>query len=269
MLSKIIYGKKGCGSSQKALFTAKQALCLKEGTADCNCKSCTAKNHPDLLILDGVKGEDIDTLLSFSKNPPLIATTRVVVMEDFDKVLPVTQTKLLKLLEEQPQFCLIATAVDKGKVLDTVKSRTESIYLNPLSKKAFMERGFDEVLYYVTEGYVSLVTEREDLVPCFSSVREAFKSRSESALFKALSMANEKKGSSSFFDLYPESVSAVFRYMLALPFLLVGDGKGRWRMPDVLITSKAVENEIDNYYHSVAFSKADFFTCICKIGNTL
>ena len=96
-MSKIFYGKKGCQMEEKALQSAKEALCLRGGNdvLTCTCNSCSlsVQAHPDLLLLDkpSYVVENVEKILAFGKtaatmssiccvpalNPPIYGESQV------------------------------------------------------------------------------------------------------------------------------------------------------------------------------------------------
>lgn len=268
MLSKIIYGKNGC-TNPLAKNYIKDALCVGKGGPACDCVSCRAVNHPDFLQSDGVLMEQIEEVLTFSTIPPMIAKQKVCLITEFHDMMPLVQTKLLKLLEEQSNFVLIATAENPERVLDTVKSRTESVFVKPMNKPDFLAAGGDLVDYYMTGGYWDLIPVMKELKPLYQEVLQAFVTADGIKLIQTLGLHKEND-KSVYFEQFKQDVYNLFSFMLALPFAILSQEFQATSMSakKTLALSAVIQEQLE-FAKGKQYAKTDFFTGICKIADVL
>lgn len=98
---------------------------------------------PDFLYLEEqntIGVEEIKKVLQFVVEKPLFGKRKVLLINDADKMNPQAQNKLLKTLEEPPEFLtflLVSSA--PGKLLDTLRSRVVEYALKPHSEQAIYE----------------------------------------------------------------------------------------------------------------------------------
>lgn len=121
-----------------AMCFAKSILC-EQGECCCVCDACKqfdAKSHPDLTILDqeSIKVENINNIISKLSTLPISATKKVFVILNAENMNEIAQNKLLKSLEEpNDSTVFIMTTSKTDKLLKTVLSRVNKIYLQKLS----------------------------------------------------------------------------------------------------------------------------------------
>ncbi len=136
----------GPGGVGKQLFAKKLAAAINctasDGIQSCgHCGSCRrmkAGTHPDFLLISPEKGaikiarvRELIKELSFA---PYEAGTRVVLVEDVHTMRQEAANSLLKTLEEPPENnILILTADSSGNILQTIRSRCQSVPFYPLT----------------------------------------------------------------------------------------------------------------------------------------
>lgn len=103
---------------------------------------------PDFLYIDEKRNigvEDIKRALAFSVERPLYGRRKVLLVNDAHKMNVQAQNKLLKTLEEPPEFLtFIFISSAPGRLLDTILSRLVEYPLKPHS---------EEDIYRALEGY--------------------------------------------------------------------------------------------------------------------
>lgn len=270
MLSKIFYGKKGCGMEHKASTYARQLLCLKDGASDCDCISCQTKDtmHPDLLIMNGEKylAEDVSRITSFASKSPIMSNVCVVLIYGMNKISPAMQNKLLKDLEDNKTFRLVATAIDfEGTVLDTIKSRTIGETVYPLSKEAFMKQTQldNDFYYYLSDGCVNRLSELQDAEPIFKEVYECFKRNEFNRLLIILHLVTEKDNQ-NFFKKHKAYVADLFLFMekIYINFsdkLLLDESKRKSFLNRIFVLEEERMKSVNQWY-----SANDFFLSVCR-----
>lgn len=127
----ILKGMKGLGKYEVALENAKRALCLFEDPRKCTCDSCRRFDeqcHPDIFRLSlekgesSIKAESVLEMAKFSSTRPITSRVKVIVIDDANSMTAQAQNKLLKTLEDSPDYVKFFI-VTHGHLLDTVESR--------------------------------------------------------------------------------------------------------------------------------------------------
>lgn len=112
----------------------RRLLCEGTGTVDCACRGCrTALNgHPDLirLVPDGktIKRGPVEAAVAATQIRPLWAPSKVIWIEEADRLTREAESYLLKHLEEPPAYVtyILGTA-DPARLLPTVRSRCQPV----------------------------------------------------------------------------------------------------------------------------------------------
>ncbi|NLY36841.1 MAG: hypothetical protein GX046_06355 [Tissierellia bacterium] len=105
-------------------------------------------HYPDFLYLEEkntIGVEEIKKVLQFVVERPLFGKRKVLLINDAHKMNSQAQNKILKTLEEPPDFLtflLVSSA--PGRLLDTIRSRVVEYPLKPHS---------EEAIYQALEGY--------------------------------------------------------------------------------------------------------------------
>lgn len=262
MQSKIIYGKRGCDFDKIALPFIKEALCENGKKEGCDCISCSSplSSHPDYRLYDkeSYLVEDIDSVVAYAMSPPLIAKRRVVYFKGLHTVTEVSQNKILKLLEDNQNFVMVATADSGGFVLPTIRSRTQRYFCSKCSKEEFLaivgNESDGEFLYEMTGGYAGLIEEMREQTETFKKLEAAFLSKNRKMLYEAVSIVKDKD-KNCYFEKYKGTLPQLFDFMIAQA------GRNK-ELLEVLFIEKA--NALASWY-----TRNDFLVSIVNIGERL
>lgn len=111
-------------------------LCEDAGASDCPCRACQKplEDHPDLTILapepHTIKIDAVRGALQALSYRPLWASTRMIWIQEADKLGIDAANLLLKVLEEPPSFVhFLLTTEHPDQVLATIRSRCQRIHL--------------------------------------------------------------------------------------------------------------------------------------------
>ena len=134
--SLILYGEKGCGRKTIAKYYTKLLMCgNKSGDKPCGvcetCRSIDEDRHPDVSIVHKsgkLGGFSVETISDVARDayvmPNNSSGVKVYIFGDCDNFDPRPQNKLLKLIEEPPDYAyFIFTAQSKSAFLPTIISR--------------------------------------------------------------------------------------------------------------------------------------------------
>ncbi len=262
MQSKLLFGEKGSQFDKIAMPLIKKALCQNDKGEGCDCYSCslTLSQHPDYRCYDksSYSVEDVDEIVAYAESNPMIAPARVVYFKGFDTILPISQNKLLKELEDNKHFVMIATCNPSGVVLPTVRSRCQQLIVRKESESDFYaavgDREDKELLYRITNGHSGLAGEIETQIPIFRNIEKAFSEKNSALLFESLSIVKDKdKG--NYYEAYSDTIPLLYNFF--------GDlAAGDLELTKVIFEEKAKAL-------SPWFKKIDFFTSIATIAEKL
>ena len=149
-------GPPGIGKKQVGLELAKSLLCERssdDALAACDqcpgCKQVAARTHPDLVIVERLKGKAELLISQFIGDDeqrgkaglchelalkPMAGGRKVAIIDDADRLNDESANALLKTLEEPPPHSvLILIASQAEKLLPTIRSRCQTIRFPPLS----------------------------------------------------------------------------------------------------------------------------------------
>ncbi|MBR6779112.1 MAG: hypothetical protein IKM43_03100 [Clostridia bacterium] len=121
-----------------ALILAKSFVC-KNNNACNNCSFCSQFNsnsHPDVTIIDkdSIKVEDANFIINKLNTTPISSDKKIIVILNADRMNETAQNKLLKSLEEpNPSTLFILTTTIMDKILPTILSRVNKMYVPKLS----------------------------------------------------------------------------------------------------------------------------------------
>ena len=134
-------GPPGSGRSNLARAFAASLVCSNNGCGECiDCQTATLGTHPDVEIFAtesvSIKVDDIRELVSRSSWGASVASWRVIVIEDCDRMTESSANALLKALEEpSPQSVWLLCAPTPEDVLPTIRSRCRIVNLITPSNK--------------------------------------------------------------------------------------------------------------------------------------
>lgn len=220
MLSKVLYGHRGANFDAVIQPLVRQALCTGSKKEGCDCYSCSLElsAHPDYMLYEQDKYavEEIDALVSYAQSIPIISQNKVAVLKNLSGVTEVSQNKLLKELEDNKHFILIATdCSDDNKILPTIKSRTESVSVMISDTLKDFEEAFGPdagMLYRMSRGNLGLARELKEQVVIFTQVKKAFDQKDRRLLFEALALV-KNKDNNNYFTKYKQYVPVLFDFM--------------------------------------------------------
>ena len=144
----LLHGMRGCGKTTIARLIAKTINC-KTFDACGTCDNCKLNlnvegGHPDFLEVDVGDRRGIDDargLARLSKLGPQLGNLRIIFLDEAHRIGMDAAPAYLKPLEEPPYYMLwILATTDPDKLIGTIKSRCQSVALNPVSKEATLQR---------------------------------------------------------------------------------------------------------------------------------
>jgi len=135
-------GPPGSGRSNAALAFAAALVCNEGGCGSCvDCRTALAGSHADVELIQteglSIKIDEIRELITRAAWTPSVATYRVVVMEDADRLTESAANALLKAVEEPSTRTIwLLCAPTVTDVLPTIRSRTRNLTLRTPSAAA-------------------------------------------------------------------------------------------------------------------------------------
>lgn len=139
----LLIGPEGVGKSTLALALAQAVNCQQPGPSPCGvcsqCRKIAAGNHPDVTVTVPEKGKravSVDQVRELQHGLSLGAyegRCRVVILPDAGRLAQEASNALLKTLEEPaPDTLLVLTAGDEAAILPTIRSRCQTLSLQPV-----------------------------------------------------------------------------------------------------------------------------------------
>ena len=135
-------GPPGSGRSNAALAFAAALVCKEGGCGVCvDCMSALKGTHADVELIRteglSIKIDDVRELITRASWSPSVASYRVVVMEDADRLTESAANALLKAIEEPGMRTVwLLCAPSATDVLPTIKSRVRTMVLKTPSVSA-------------------------------------------------------------------------------------------------------------------------------------
>lgn len=118
-----------------AVKIAQKILCKQGHTACGSCSSCvkmTSGNHPDLMVIepDGatIKNDQVEAFQNFMMIRPFESDHKVVIFKGVHAMTVRAQNRLLKILEEPPEYGVMFLMSKQSEILlDTITSRCQTL----------------------------------------------------------------------------------------------------------------------------------------------
>ena len=135
-------GPPGSGRSNAAIAFAAALVCKNGGCSNCaDCMATITNSHADVELIKteglSIKIDEIRELISRASWAPAVATWRVVVIEDADRLTDSAANALLKVIEEPGlRTVWLLCAPTLTDVLPTIRSRCRHLSLHTPSTKA-------------------------------------------------------------------------------------------------------------------------------------
>ncbi len=135
-------GPPGSGRSNAAMAFAAALLCPDSGCGNCNnCTTALAGSHADVELIRteglSIKIEEVRELIGRASWSPSVASYRVVIIEDADRLTESAANALLKAIEEPGlRTVWLLCAPTLTDVLPTIRSRTRNLILRTPSALA-------------------------------------------------------------------------------------------------------------------------------------
>ena len=164
----LLTGESGVGKRTLAHLLAQGLLCTSEGQKPCGqCRECrryAARTHPDAYFPapapreKTIKVDTLRSLIDALSRHSLEGNTRVVVIENAERMTPQAQNSLLKTLEEAGEgVTFFLTADAETAILPTVRSRCRCVRLEPWPRdrllRALTARGIGNAEARKLAGY--------------------------------------------------------------------------------------------------------------------
>lgn len=139
----IFEGVRGVGKAMTAEALAAALLCDNEVDQACGtCPAClkmASSNHPDYTIIvpDGasIKNKQIELFQEFIQLKPFTGHRKIAVIKDAHLMTLSAQNRILKILEEPPQYAVIIFITNQiASMLPTIKSRCQSVSFQRLQR---------------------------------------------------------------------------------------------------------------------------------------
>ena len=133
----IIEGKKGLGKKDLITYLSGKLLL--------NSEKIYKNIHPDFLIIDAgdekILVDDISVLDDWIYKPPFESINKIVFINNSHNMTEVVQNKILKILEEPPNYLIFFLSVENSNILlPTVISRSLVLSLNKLPNQIVSDR---------------------------------------------------------------------------------------------------------------------------------
>lgn len=146
----LFVGPAGSGKTAIARWLALRLFCLhpdQNGEPDYTCPECQrimSGNHPDVVVAQPegrqIKVDEVRRLKAEFTKSAMEGNQKLFVIHDAEKMTTSAANSLLKFIEEPgPGIYILMLTTNQGAVLPTIRSRTQVVELQPLSRTALAE----------------------------------------------------------------------------------------------------------------------------------
>jgi DNA polymerase-3 subunit delta' len=146
--AQIFLGPRGSGKGSLTRIYARALLCMgKEGKPCGMCGPCRRMahgNHPDCIEIRGegkyIRVDDAKALQAQLVVRPYEGGRKVIVIHGAHTMTPEAQNKLLKALEEPPDYAVLLLLCETdASLLDTVRSRCQTVHMPRVERRAIAQ----------------------------------------------------------------------------------------------------------------------------------
>lgn len=221
--SYLFEGEESIGKKRLAYAFAKSLLCRQEGVEACNsCLSChkfDSGNHPDFFLIEPdnsiITVDQIKAMINETTTLPLESKRKIFIIDDSHKMHINGKNKLLKILEEPPEYVnFILISSNSNELLPTIISRVQTIQFYPIE--------YSKIIDLLVENYSKSYAEAEFIAEF-----------AKGAVGKAISLAEDD----SFFQKRDEIINII-------ESLLNGDKTKAFSAMDFFNDNKEIIDEI-------------------------
>lgn len=145
----LLVGPTGSGKGEIARWLALRLFCLHpvNNEPDLTCAECQrilTGNHPDIVMAAAtgrqIKVDEIRHLKAEFTKSAMEGNQKIFIIRDAEKMTTGAANSLLKFIEEPgPGVYILMLTSNKSAVLPTIRSRTQVIEMQPLSRTALLE----------------------------------------------------------------------------------------------------------------------------------
>ena len=146
----LLTGPEGIGKKTLAMDFAARILCEGETKPCGTCKHCSmlaAGSHPDFITVNREKDRAnvsirlIREMIDDVYIKPLLASYKIILIPEADKMEFPAQNALLKVFEEPPSYCVILlVAKNEQSLLPTVRSRAVTVQVPHISEAVIAQK---------------------------------------------------------------------------------------------------------------------------------
>ena len=250
----LFFGEKYSPLLESALYIAKSIECQEDIFACNKCEACKRFDegtHPDFVIIDGtktlIKKGDVEDLANFFSLSTLEKGHKgVYIINGIENITQEASNALLKFLEE-PKGDIVAllTTSNREKVLETIKSRCESVHVMPPDLFKAVENYSGNMPleeYYIVSNFVFSESEKEEMLDS-----KEFKVSYELAYDYVQELSENRSGASYLLISGSENIKGnkcynYFYSVLAIMFteVMIGDE----RSPLIELTSGLIDRRV-------------------------
>ena len=213
----LLIGNQGAPLIDTATFLAKSLLCDDPSPlACCNCITCMRiddGNYADFILVDGSKGtikkDDVSHIVEAFEKTALEAKGKLIyIIHQVENMTVEAVNSLLKFLEEPGrEIYAFLTTENEIKVLPTIISRTQKLYLRPINQDKVIEEAIEKGVanddaqllsfFYSDASLIDKYAEDGDYLTgkeyAFSTIESLKKSVNEAAFYIQSVVSNKLK----------------------------------------------------------------------------